>query len=335
MLRGVEKLVVLALFSAAVTFAADGPVGPIRINLRERALVEGERIRLSDVAVMSKGSPSGLSALALGNAPWLGSVRKVTRELVALRLASVGLQPSDYSLEGSLACLVERRHERIDPQTVVDAARQYLESRFAEVDADLRIELLKELRPIIVATGPEPLQFVSEMAGSGPPAGRVRVDVSIVRGDTRLKAVPVSFAVRLFKQVAVAAKNIARGEEIARESISLARRDITYAQGPCVEHPDDLVGQVALHAIHAGQFITLNMVRQAQEPVVIDFNQRIFLVVESATLRIITVGRSLSRARRGEPASAKNLETGRVVTGIASGNGTLKVSFGEALDGSW
>ena len=59
----------------------------------------------------------------------------------------------------------------------------------------------------------------------------------------------------------------------------------------------------------------------------------VFLVVETETLRVVTIGKSLCRARRGETASARNISTGREVVGVAVGDSTIQVFLGGPSNG--
>jgi flagella basal body P-ring formation protein FlgA len=67
------------------------------------------------------------------------------------------------------------------------------------------------------------------------------------------------------------------------------------------------------------------MMSRPDKSLVINPNQQVFLVVQTPTLRAVTVGRSLSRARLGEVARAQNVSTGREVVGIAVDGSTIQV----------
>jgi flagella basal body P-ring formation protein FlgA len=163
----------------------------------------------------------------------------------------------------------------------------------------------------------------AELAGSAVPRGRVRVDVSIARDGERLRRVPVSLHVRVTQRVLVAARAIAEGQAFTRTNVTSAVRDVTMARDVLVTEMAELAGMVAARAVAVGQPLTRRLLREREAPVVIQRNQRVRLVVHSATLRAATLGRALGRARRGEVVRAENLSTGREVLGLAVDDGTV------------
>ncbi|MHC4788345.1 MAG: flagellar basal body P-ring formation chaperone FlgA [Planctomycetota bacterium] len=135
-------------------------------------------------------------------------------------------------------------------------------------------------------------------------------------------------------RVAVAARRIGPGEALSELNVRFLPRDVTAVSGICVRSRAELAGKVAARAIRPGQVVTRRMVEEAEQPLVIDLHQRVFLVAETETLRAVTVGKSLCRARLGEVARASNLVTGREVVGIAVAGSTIKVVMEGSSDDS-
>ena len=61
-------------------------------------------------------------------------------------------------------------------------------------------------------------------------------------------------------------------------------------------------------------------------------NQNVFLVVQTPTLKVVTLGRALGNAHKGEIAHARNLNTGRDVVGVAVDTGIIQVQIGGPND---
>lgn len=321
--------------TAALCAAAHAEDTRVEIALKQSALVSRDVIRLADVARLGEGAPEEASKLSLGNAPWPGSGREISRALIKVRLASAGLDLSRFAFTGGEVCLVELDTIRIEPDEIVAAARRCLASFFADGGPEVRIELLREVLPVLVSAAGGRPELRAAVAGGGVPTGNVRVDVSIVRGGVRLKRVPVGFAVRLYKRVAVAAETIPSGDRFKTKSLTFALRDMTSVRGGCFYSPERLIGKVASRTVKPGEIITRRMAGEAEAPLVIEANQRVFLVVRTRTLRVITLGRALARARKGEIARAKNLTTGREVVGVAVDDSTIQVFLGGASDAEY
>ncbi|MHC4479892.1 MAG: flagellar basal body P-ring formation chaperone FlgA [Planctomycetota bacterium] len=326
-------LAVLALAtSSAVPAGAAGDA--VRIALKERAAVSGESIALQDVAQLGEGAPLEVASLPLANAPWPGQSRRVTRVLIKARLMASGHDLRGFEFVGTEDCIVESRAIRVEPEQLVDAARRHLREQFPEGGPEVRIELLQGATPVLLSARGGPVALRPLLAGTGSPTGTVRVYVELLRDGTRIKRVPLSFQVRVSDRVAVAARRIGPGEALSELNVRFLPRDVTAVSGICVRSRAELAGKVAARAIRPGQVVTRRMVEEAEQPLVIDLHQRVFLVAETETLRAVTVGKSLCRARLGEVARASNLVTGREVVGIAVAGSTIKVVMEGSSDDS-
>jgi flagella basal body P-ring formation protein FlgA len=316
---------VAVLIGMAACAGAEAADGRPEIALKARAVVTRDVIELADVAALGGETPPEVAHLALGNAPWLGHVRRVGRVLVKARLLSAGFDLSQFEFTGAEACLVELESLCVRPEEIVAAARRCLQAQFPEQGSRARIELLHEVEPVLVPAGEGRVELAPSLANQGAPQGTARVDVDLVRDGARLKQVSVNFSVKVYEQVAVAARSIGVGEPLTSDNVRFAEREVTPANGAYVRSPDELKGQFAAVPIQTGQLVTRRMMSRPDKSLVINPNQQVFLVVQTPTLRAVTVGRSLSRARLGEVARAQNVSTGREVVGIAVDGSTIQV----------
>jgi flagella basal body P-ring formation protein FlgA len=318
-----HQLIAVAALACALT--AQAGEGRPRVVLKERASATGEFIALRDVAELDQGVAPDLAGLSLGNAPWPGYTRQVTRVLVKVRMAAAGYELDRYEFAGSDACSVERPCVRLEPGAIVAAARKHLADQFPEGGVDARIELMQQPEPVDLPAGEGAVELRPVLSSTSAPAGMVRVDVDVVRGGVLLRRVPLGFSVRLRERVAVASRAIGPGERLSPENVALLARDVTSSPGVCVRAMEELEGKVAAGLVRPGQVLTRRLVADAPRPVVIQHNQQVFLVLETATLRAVTLGKAIGRARRGEMARAVNLSSGREVVGVAAGEGTIQV----------
>lgn len=314
--------VLIALASCEGAEAADGR---LEIALKDKAVVTRDVIELADVAALGEGTPPEMARLALGNAPWLGYVRKVGRALVKARLVSAGFNLNQFEFSGADACLVELESFCVGPEEIVAAARRCLEGQFPEHGSRARIELLDEVEAVLLPAGEGRVELVPSLGDRSGLAGTVRVNVDLVRGGARLKQVSVNFSMRVYEQVAVAARSIGVGEALTGDNVRFAEREVAPANGAYVRSVEELKGQFAAVPIQTGQLLTRRMMSRPDKSLVINPNQQVFLVVQTPTLRAVAVGRSLSRGRLGEVARAQNLCTGREVIGIAVDGSTIHV----------
>jgi flagella basal body P-ring formation protein FlgA len=328
----VTRLLLLLALAAAPLAAEDAP--PARITIRDHALVAGDVVRLRDVADIEGQAPAGLEQLVLGNAPWPGNARQISRVLVKARMISAGLELRQVQFAGADLCAVQAASLRVEPERIATAAQDYVRSFFPAGGPDVSVELEREVMPAIVAAGGEEPTLRAVVPGSGAPVGSVRVDVEILRAGVLLKRVPVNLSVRVYQTVGVAREMIAPGQALTALNVAFTRRDVTDVAGACVDSARELAGRVADRQIAPGQIVTARLAPQPQAPVVIKANQRVFLVVQTPSLRVVTLGKAVGSARQGEVARARNLNTGREVMGTAVDAGIIQVDIGGPNDES-
>jgi flagella basal body P-ring formation protein FlgA len=319
----IRTLTAAVVLTTALCLAAHAADGPFEITLKQTALVSRDVIELGDIAELAEGTPPDVAHLVLGNSPWPGYARKVSRVLVKVRLVSAGLDLTRFAFRGADECRVELKCVRVEPDQILTAARGYLEAQFPSQARAARIELLQSVAPVLLPEGKGNIEFLPSPSDAAAPPGTVQVDVDIVRDGARLKTVPVAFSVKAYQDVAEAAGPVGPGHSFT--DVPFVRREVTPAGGAYMGSPAGLRGKTAASTMQAGQTLTRRMVGQPNGPYVIEMNQQVFLVVQTETLRVVTVGKALSRARQGGPARARNVSTGREVVGVAVGNSTIQV----------
>jgi len=297
------------------------------VRLKEEATVADEVITVADVATLSDDVPERAGLVVVGNAPLPGYRRSVGRALVKARLLAADVKTAGLAFSGADVCTVARESRRVSGADIAAAARDYLESCLPDGGVDCEVELL--LRPAAAFLPAEngPVELRPVLFG-GRTLGRIRVDVDLVQDDVRIRRVPVSFDVKLWRDVAVATVHIAAGDALTEKNVAFVRRQVSSQAGLCVTDPDELRGKVAAATLEAGRIVTRRTLREPEQPYVVEYNRRVFLVVRMNNLSAVCVGKSLSRARRGEQARAVNLATGREVVGTAVAEATIQVSLG-------
>ena len=303
-----------------------------RIVIKEHAQVTGELVRLCDVADIQGQAPAELGQLVLGNAPWPGNGRAISRMLVKARMLSAGLELQGVEFAGAELCTVESATTRIEGERLAAEAQGYVKSFFAGSDTEVSVALEREVAPVLVGAGAEEPVLRPAVSGPGLPVGNVRVDVEVLRAGVLLKRVPVSLSVRAYRTVGMALRPISPGEALTAANVGYARRDVTDVSGACLEKGQALAGRVADHAMAPGQVVTSRLSAGPEAPIVIKANQQVFLVVQTATLRAVTLGKAVGNARKGEVAHARNLSTGRDVLGVAVDTGIIQIELGGPND---
>ena len=315
--------VLALLWTCAVSAAPEAPT----IEMKSEAVVDGEAIVLRNVAELPEDAAERLGDLELGNAPWPGHHRRVSRALVRVRMASRGFRPDRYEFAGAERCRVAVAEKCIGSKKLLSAARGFLRDRFRGT-GDVTIASVAEPRPVQVRAGEGDVEIEPGIDDRRRGRGEVSVGLDIVRGGKLLEHVAVRFRVTRRRKVLVAAERIGRGKAPQSGAVKLQTRDVARLSGSPLTSPAQLRNTETVRAIPAGQVVTKDMVKERRDPIVVRANERVRLVVERGSLRVSTIGRALSTARKGEEVKAENVRTNQRISGVATGSGRIQVNIG-------
>ncbi len=340
-----KALALTILLALGLCPFAQATEGPLSIALKDKAFVNGDAILLSDVATLPDGASDALKQISIGNAPTPGHNREVSRMLVKVRMISCGWNISLVAFSGSDVCDVAVQSTWIKPADIVAEARRHLASYFptlhtdggqvgsGDVEINLANEsILRDMNPVCLPAAAHPPELRASVPQGTPTAGNVKVDVEIIQDGVVIRKIPVAFNLKLYKEVLVAQTAVAAGQTLTTENVALSRRELSEVHGACFDSVDAALGKVASVALQPAQVITSALARAPEPPVVIEPNQSVFLIVQTETLKVVTLGTALGRARRGQVARAKNISTGREVLGVAGDDSTIHVLLGGPTD---
>lgn len=298
-----------------------------KLVLEKRARVSGDRIRLKDVVKPTEALPETIENTELGHTPWPGHARKITPQLIGLRLATAGFDTEIFEFGGAEVCLVRLDVHRVGAEDIVGEARSYLKTQLADEDGELVLEQLNRVDPVRVAKGSGEPALRANYEGTGRLLGRVTVKVAVVLDGERVANVPVQFRARLYRRVAVASKQVKAGQTLEPRQVKWTRRDVGSFSSPCLTSEGELKDRVTARPISPGQVITRNMLDVKDQPICVEPQQRVRLIVETDVLKVTVAGRCLVQGRKGEKVTAVNLRTGRKVSGTVTAKGNIHVDM--------
>ncbi|MBS0203078.1 MAG: flagellar basal body P-ring formation protein FlgA [Planctomycetes bacterium] len=247
-------------------------------------------------------------------------------EMPTVRSTSHGqFVPSFHRPPVAQDSVVEESPEVLDTVegTVVEAARRAVLAQLPWPEDELTFQLAqpisREAKLIALAsiTG-----CSACLRASGPPVGRVNVDVTVKSHGQSPLVVPVVLEVRHYENVVSTFRPIPRGKSIQREDLYVHRWDVTGSTDYCTK-PEQLIGRVVNRALPAAQIIRdLDLDRtgdgQSQGlggPVVIKPHDQVNMVVRNGGLSFTIKGEAMQQGRVGETINVQNLQSRKIVSG--------------------
>jgi flagella basal body P-ring formation protein FlgA len=132
--------------------------------------------------------------------------------------------------------------------------------------------------------------------------------------------VPVE--VRRTHDVLVLRRALGRGESIAAADVVAQRRELPGLSSPFVARPEDLIGRLTRRPLPEGTALTAESLGAA---LLIKRGQQVTLVAQSAGFEVRAPGKAMADAAANQHVRVQNLNSLKIIEGIADTDGTVRV----------
>ena len=123
----------------------------------------------------------------------------------------------------------------------------------------------------------------------------------------------------------VAARALGAGHVLTESDLALVQRDLSSLPAGVITKPAQAIGRVLQYGVAAGQSVTQGMLAGPQ---LIHYGQSVSLVALGQGVRLVALGTAMGNGRQGQTILARNVQSGKVVTGIVDGAGQIMVAMG-------
>ena len=317
-------LLASAWLAAATTLAAaqgttqdarDTIAAPV---LRANVAVTGDIVRIGDV--IDNAGPA--AQIAIYRAPDLGTTGALptAQVLTALRAHQViGVDTRDIK-----EVAVTRLARTVEAKEIERAVTGALEHRSGLGDAaNLSLTFDRDVQDIrLDAANSGAIQPVS--ARVEPRSGRFDVSFEIASGTgaapTRLRFTGTAIETL---EVAVLTRNVDRGDLLRSADLVVERRPKGEIGGDAASR-DKAVGMQVRRPIRAAQALK---VADLVKPDLVQRDQNITLIYQSAGLYLTTRGKSLDNGTEGDTVNVLNPQSKRTITGVVTGRGQVAIEI--------
>ena len=152
--------------------------------------------------------------------------------------------------------------------------------------------------------------------------GKVTVGVRCPAGKTWTVYVPVQIDV--YENVLTAARPLLHGQRITASDVMASRQKASKRSQAYFHDSNQLVGMVAKRSIPAGKAFSLQLV---EAPRLVQRGEDVTLVAETDFLTVRMKGKALADGAKGDVIKVKNSTSNRVVEGIVTRPGVVKVKM--------
>lgn len=134
-------------------------------------------------------------------------------------------------------------------------------------------------------------------------------------------AIYVPVELRVFRPVPIAARELQRGETVSEADIGEQERNVLAAGATTLVRRSEAVGQKVRRTIPAGSMLLATLLEQ---PVLVRRGDRINVDTVPGAISVRISAEALETARRGERVRVRNLQSGRVIDAVVTGDGTAQ-----------
>ena len=306
--------------------AADNSV---RVALVRTAAVPHRIVHVGDIAEVSGGNPAIRRKIAELDVTELltpRSVEKISKEQIALRVRLSGVRHPEFTVTGAERVHVSLREEReISDQMVLDMLRPKLAAALHVGSDDVELRLTRPLPTSLVSSGWDDATLKPFL----PPAlrpGQLNLKVGVYRKQRLVQSVGVAVDLRLLRDVFVADRRLAPGEQITHDNVRRERRPLTGTASS--DFAEDAIGKTLRRGLREGDLLLRSNLttKTTQRQVAIRSRDVVSLVARKGNLHVSLQGaQALQAGAIGEVIRVRNPQSGKVITGRVVDGSTVEI----------
>jgi flagella basal body P-ring formation protein FlgA len=311
-------LILLCLIVPTLAWAV-----PVTVTVRSEATVERDRITIGDVAEVhgqDAQTVAKIRAIIVGQAPPAGETRMLYGGYVITRLKQHGFQPHRLELTVPKQIRIIRAARTLTTSDIEAAVRQALQRQAPWKPEDMTIRDIRGLDSVIVPLGQ--VRYEVTFPGRGDFLGRTSFSVQLHVDGQRVKRLHGTVSIEIRQKVVVLTRPLAKHAVITPADIHIQRVQFSRTPRQVVMQLAEAVGKRARRALRAK---TMLHTYDVEAPPLVQKGDVVTIIVESASLKIATVGEALENGVRGETIRVRNTESRREVRGVVLDKKTVRI----------
>jgi len=293
------------------------------ITLRAAAEADGADVTLGDIATI-EGIPAAeakkLERLAVTTTPKPGRSKEIDRDYTLAKLHQHGYPVRQILFKGARTTLVTRASQSIDSDALAARLRAYIESHMPWRTADTVITVQPPPDVAGLPTGKMSITF--ECDGDYRFVGDATFKTAILVDGRPCRTLYLRANVHPFDHVAVALRDMKRGEPIRDGDFTMVRKDLAELDDGFFTSAETLRGLVAARSISAGSVISL---RSVDRPVAIVRGKLVSAEVVGRCFRITAVVKAMDNGKVGDVIRLTNIDSRKTLVGEVIDENTVRV----------
>ena len=295
------------------------------ISIAEQARVDGAIITLGDLAEITGADAEKkqrLRQLRLGNAPLPGSSLVLTKEILDMRLAATGTDLSGITWQVPSSITITSNSQQISGQILTDKAIAAIRSQIGPnvSNEDLSIAAMGARQDIAAPVGKVTINTSLPYGVRYNTPTTVTMVVSV--NEREFTKVGLKFDVKLYRQVAVAARQISAREILTDDNLRFQRMDVGKLGTGYYTDKNRVLGLMVRRQLTPGIVLIDSMVNK---PAIVKRGSVVTLVARIGSMEVTATGQAMQDGIEGQLIRVQNANSNKIVLGKVLDESTIQV----------
>ncbi|MBW2610111.1 MAG: flagellar basal body P-ring formation protein FlgA [Deltaproteobacteria bacterium] len=318
----IMSIFAILLISGTVSFS---DVYALEIRVKERAVVQGDMIRLGEIASFNPANDSRvarLSRIEISSAPSPGNSFRLNERLLIHKIGSVVADDNNIRVKVPDTLFVRRSAQFISATQLEEIFREHV-MEYSPWPAE-RIECDRIRTPGSIALPEGKLHWEVRGKGNRHYSGNIALAIDFWVDGKQVRKVPVSGRISVSQELVKAARKIRSGQLITKDDLILVTESNVRHNKYAVTRLIEAIGKRSVRSIQDGQLITSRMI---EDPPLIKKGSSVLIKAENELIRITTRGKILEDGRTGDQVKVINISSGKEIFATVKGPGLVEVIF--------
>jgi flagellar basal body P-ring formation protein FlgA len=297
----------------------------LEINVKEKALIDGETISLGDIAHFQPSDDirvDRLRAIEISASPAPDTIRKIEKELIMYRVANLIKGDKDITLNMPESIMVERDSQVISGKTLEKIFTDYVLENSPWDQDQVVIEKINTPSSIAFPKGKLDWEITEKQNNNS--SGNLSITVDFYLDGESQRKIVISGKVGIIREVIKATRNINSGEIISSKDITLVSEKGKNNNKGSITSMEDIIGKKATRRIQADQTIQNSMV---MVPPAIEKGAQVIIRAENDELVITASGKALEDGSVGDQIRVINIASGKEIIATVKRSDLVQVQF--------
>lgn len=297
----------------------------LSIHVRQESLVHGSRITLGDVADVVGDDASTVAkvrGIVIGQAPSAGEERRLHGGYIATRLKQHGFDSQQWDLKVPVKFRVTRASQHLEAQEIEAAVKRAITQQMPWQPELTTFRDIRGIESVVLPPG-NPTYEVNfsgrtNFLGSTSFSLLLRVDGNVE------KRMHGTAYIEVLHDIVTVVRPMAKHEVITEADVRLSQVKLSRPLRQVMTRIEDAIGKRVKRPLRANGRLRIYEVEA--DPVVRK-GDVVLLLVESAQLKISTMGEALEHGERGATIRVRNTASKREVRAVVIDSKTVRVPF--------